>query len=65
MKQLKDVEYPKLQVSKDKKTYRLLLPISYIRELQEQLGREFKQGEPWEVTLLEGKPGVQGLPLKK
>lgn len=47
------------------KSYRILLPIAYQDELAQQLGREFVQGEPWEITPLSDEPGYKLVPLKK
>ena len=57
-------KFPLLQVSKDKKTYRLLISVQHIRYLEKQLGREFEQGEPWEVSLLKDESGIKAVPLK-
>lgn len=64
-KRLKDVEYPQLQVSADKRTYRILLPISYIRYIQSEIDRELEQGEPMEVSLLSGEIGLKIIPMQK
>ena len=64
-KPLKAIEYPKMQVSKDKKSYRLLISVAYIRELEAQLGREIQQGEPWKMSLLEDMPGITATPLER
>jgi hypothetical protein len=61
-KRLKEKEYPSLQVSEDKKSYRILISVAYIRHLEEQIGREFTQGEPWELTLLPDEPGIKAVP---
>lgn len=58
MKKLKEIEYIKLQVSNDKKVYRGLFPISYIREIEKKLDRELQQGDLLAVTLLENAPGI-------
>ena len=62
---MKNPTYVRLQVGQTPtgRTYRLLLPIALQQELETQLGREFQQGEPWEVSLLETEVGYKICPI--
>ena len=65
MKRVQRTKTKLLQVSPDKSTYRILLPKDHVKLLQQRLGRDLEQSEPWDITLLDGEPGFKCVPVKK
>jgi len=68
MKRLKETETVKMQISRDgKKTLRLLVPITFTREIEKRVGREMNPDveELCQITLLDEEPGIKAVLLKK
>ena len=64
---MQEPSYVKLQVGITDTgiTYRVLLPVELQRQLETKLGREFRQGEPWEVWPLENEVGYKICSVKQ